>query len=202
MAQTIRQRVLKIAVPIVVENAFERAISERKRVSTWYRSFDDHSCDVDGDENHLYFLHVLENAFAVLFPPSESKARSKSKQPLDASPLHLRNVFASLNAEEPDNDAEDAEHVQQQPMVDDSTPKPKIPSVVIEKDEAELEVDYFFAIECLVSDINTVSLRAGEYWREYKHRGYDLVVATLMTNTAIGEFVYQPQLVQNMKCYV
>jgi hypothetical protein len=64
---------------------------------------------------------------------------------------------------------------------------PKIAPVTFERDEAELEAEFYFAIECFLEETQAIRLMLKDTWDIYRRTGYDLVIATLLTNMAIGE---------------
>jgi hypothetical protein len=65
---------------------------------------------------------------------------------------------------------------------------PRIAPVTVERDEAELEAEFYFAIECFPEETQAVRPMLNDTWDVYRCTGYDLVIATLLTNTAIGEW--------------
>ena len=55
-----------------------------------------------------------------------------------------------------------------------------------EKDEAEIETEFIFAVKCFLLDLYRTRYDLAKCWLTYLVFGYDLVVLTIMTNTAIG----------------
>lgn len=189
MAQKIMEHVPKISIPYIVEYTFGRAISERRRVSGWFKSCHGNKSKDDSDERHLHFIGVLVGAFATLFPYTEVKAKPgqvRNPKPVHVETLHLHNAFAGLTVEEPTEseapDVSDDTHTQGNEHV------PKVASVTFEKTEDELEDDFFFAIECFLEEVQAIRSAIKETWDLYKRTGHDLVIATLTTNTAIGKW--------------
>jgi hypothetical protein len=106
--------------------------------------------------------------------------------------LVLQNAFAGLEIEDVNTTTEQTSSDPQnfEPEVEEKLPK--VVQVVIEKDKAEMEIDFFFAIECFLYNLHDVREQIRTYWSSYKTTGYDLIVATTMTNTAIGRCLPNP----------
>jgi hypothetical protein len=103
MSESVQGHVPKVTVPRSIERAFARAIAERKRVSSWFRSVHESDEDTDSDDRHLFFVGVLEKAFMILCPPDEVLRKtttvSERRAPEPAS-LVLQNAFAGLEIED------------------------------------------------------------------------------------------------------
>jgi hypothetical protein len=193
MAQKIAAKLPKIRVPTLVERTLGRAISERRRVSEWFRSCHDQNSDHASDLRHAHFLGVLEGAFAIICPFTDIVKKpggSRKHKPPGVESLPLQNAFAGLTVKDPLNEPED-----QDPTVDtqleDNQRMPHIAHVELEKDEAELEAEFYFAIECFLEEVQAIRSMIRDTWHVYKRTGYDLVIATLLTNTEIGECTLQ-----------
>jgi hypothetical protein len=188
-AQTIAKHQPKIPVPVAIERAFANAITERKRVSTWFKAKDNKA---NSDERHLHFIGILEQAFTAVCAPEErnftpkTKVPRKTKVPATAT-LQLQNAFTGLNLEDPGTDDEE-ETAASQPGPDAEAAKRavKVVPVIIEKDEAEIETEFIFAVKCFLLDLYKTHYDLAKWWLTYLVFGYDLVVVTIMTNTAIG----------------
>ncbi|KAI1526143.1 hypothetical protein PtrSN001A_010076, partial [Pyrenophora tritici-repentis] len=62
---------------------------------------------------------------------------------------------------------------------------PAAPKVVIERSQAEIEEEFFFAIELLLKELQDIRGLLNNIWEDYKKGTLDLIVSSLMTNTAI-----------------
>jgi hypothetical protein len=190
MAQKIAEQLPKISVPHVVELAFTRAISERRRVSGWFRSCHGEKSKGISDERHLHFIGVLEGAFATLCPLTKMErkpGRARKPKPMHAESVPLHNAFATLTVEDPTNELEDQDTSHAAESVRDLK-IPKIASVKLERTEDEIEEEFYFAIECFLEEVQAIRTTIKQTWEVYKQTGYDLVIATLTTNTAIGKY--------------
>ncbi|KAH7095776.1 hypothetical protein FB567DRAFT_39657 [Paraphoma chrysanthemicola] len=100
MAQKIAEQLPKVHVPALVEHTFNRVISERRRVSDWFRS--SHGKTNTGDERHFHFIGVLKGAFATLCPFKESKVNPRATRtfgPPQVGSLPVHNAFAGLQVD-------------------------------------------------------------------------------------------------------
>ncbi|KAF2833079.1 hypothetical protein CC86DRAFT_376315 [Ophiobolus disseminans] len=91
--------------------------------------------------------------------------------------MHLPDCVLSDHLQDTDADTD--------VRVDQPEEKAKITSVTLEKDEAEIEAEFFFAVECFLEEVQSIRTTIKDSWGVYKRTGYDLVIATLLTNTAI-----------------
>lgn len=146
MAQKVAEKLPSIYIPAMIETTLGRAIAERRRVSDWFRSCHGQNTKNASDLRHVHFIGVLEGAFAILCPFTEMKKRSgtiRKPKALGVEPLALRNAFAGLGVEEP---SESLDHEEPLTGADKETEKiPKVAPVMIEKDETELEAEFYFA---------------------------------------------------------
>lgn len=189
MAQQIVQQHPKVSVTAVIEHAFDRAISERRKVSEWFRSCHGSIGKDASDQRHLYFIGVLEGAFATLCPFTEFKMTSGTTRGLktvEVGSLPLHNAFDGLTVEEPSEDLQQPE-VGTKPHNNHHLELPKIASVKIEQNEDDIEEDFFFAVECFLEEVHDIRSMIKDTWDLYKRTGYDLVIATLVTNAAIDK---------------
>lgn len=177
-----------VRMPMAVERAFRRAIAERRRVSTWYSSMHADELDADSDKSHLHFIEILESAFATLrklcraYTRPEHPARQEVS---NTNTLIFENRFAGLEVENADGRSDEAAS-EPYPLGPDEH-LPSVMAVVIEKDETEIEAEFLFAIECFLMEVQSVRKKVSKTWHTYKTTGYDLTVAALLTNTAIGK---------------
>lgn len=188
MARKIAHQLPKINIPHIVEYTFNRAITERRRVADWFAANHGKKAKDDNDERHLHFIGILAGNYATIFPYTEiknlGKLRKQETTPVNLLPLH--NAFDGLTVEEPSVELQNKDSVEE--GYNEITERmPKIAQVIIEKTEAELEEDFFFAIECFLEEVQVIRSMIKDSWDMYNDTGHDLVTATLVTNTAIGK---------------
>jgi hypothetical protein len=132
----------------------------------------------------------LEGAFTILCPFAEIRKRpgaSRKPKAPGVESLPLRNAFAGLSVEKP-SDLLDHEEPQTAADVKEAERMPRIAHGTVERDEAELEAEFYCAIECFLEETQAIRSMLKDTWDVYRRTGYDLVIATLLTNTAIDEW--------------
>jgi hypothetical protein len=104
MAQKIAEKLPRIRIPALVKLTLGRAISERQRVSDWFKSCYGQTTKNASDLRHSHFIGVLEGAFAILCPFVEMRKRpgaGRKAEALGVESLPLRNAFAGPSVAKP-----------------------------------------------------------------------------------------------------
>ncbi|KAF2647761.1 hypothetical protein K491DRAFT_279450 [Lophiostoma macrostomum CBS 122681] len=193
MATSIARFTPSIQVPVGLGKLFSRAITERRRVGDWFNSPHNESPDED-DSSHAHFIDVLQQAHDILRPLIASAPRKHERRTAKASATEqvpLQNAFDGLTVDEtPDHE--------EYPNSGESTIEevkklPAVTPVGIVHEEWEIEAEFFFAIQSFLLEIKRIRKTITKVWKRYASTGYDLVVATVSTNTAI-ELVRQAEL--------
>ncbi|KAF2108575.1 hypothetical protein BDV96DRAFT_262247 [Lophiotrema nucula] len=193
MAEAIARYIPKVRIPAGVGRLFTRAITQRKKVSDWFNSPHSSKADDEINQSHLHFIEVLQRAHKVLQPLISTSAPSTNESPKRQKPhsqsVPLRNAFANLTVEE----TVDIQDNEESHRVDiDISNLPAVNPVSIQQDEEDIETDFFFAIECFLLEILNIRNMLKGLWKRYEATNYDLVIASLSTNTAI-ELVRQAE---------
>lgn len=189
MAQKIAEKLSQNKRPTVVERIFSRAISARHRVTAWFMEPASPEGKPSSDQRHLHFIGVLESAFTTLFPFTEVTKKAGRLEPsgtVRTQSLPLHNTFAGLKVEDLSDDLQDMEPDTNSPSRRDES-VPKIASVTLEKEQTEVEEEFIFAIQCFVKETYAIWLLVKQVWSVYEETGDDLMIASIMTNTAIGK---------------
>ncbi|KAF2645390.1 hypothetical protein P280DRAFT_441828 [Massarina eburnea CBS 473.64] len=137
----------------------------------------------DGDEKsdlrHEYFIGILENTFQTLRPfiHGPEAARANTTQEASESGLTSKNRFAELTVEETVAIA-DSEDVDEESL-------PEVPNVMFEQDEEDEEEEFWCAVSLLLQEQEDMRDVVRDSWEEYKNGNIDLIVAAMVTDTAI-----------------
>ncbi|EXJ91614.1 hypothetical protein A1O3_00162 [Capronia epimyces CBS 606.96] len=186
--------------PIKVPNSFvrilDRAIALRKNVGDALRSQPDgqtlrNQDDRISDERHSFFVGVLEGVRETLKPrmSADVKAKGLETQAAASGPepepqSHLSNVFSSLTVE----DVDVPDSMDETP--ESSTPNSAagIPEQAKPTYRAETMMDLeeaFVALTCLLADFDSVRTVLKETWIGYSEGRFDIVSASITSNTAL-----------------
>lgn len=175
-----------IKVPTSLVNALNRAIKLRglhHEVSRERKAS-------KADEAHSYFLAILERTREILKPrmPSDtiddemckpSSGKGVNRDPGEEATSQARNMFGELDIQEPSQEFLDSPNV---------TPAPASPSSTKHRYKAEtvhsLEEQYL-AAQCLFQDVRYIRTYLRQLWTGYREGVFNLVAASLTTNTAI-----------------
>lgn len=175
-----------VQVPEALAKALDRAILLRNQ----YTSGADGS--KDSDEGHAYFLGVLEKTREILkprMPPSMINDRLTKTEPsaneasetlnLDADANEqVRNIFESLQLEEPSQAFLDAPNIKLMDRATSTEPRYEVEAV------QTLEEEYI-AAHCLFEDLRRIRRFLCQLWTNYQE-GMDLTAVSVTVNTAIG----------------
>ncbi|ORX98828.1 hypothetical protein BCR34DRAFT_593081 [Clohesyomyces aquaticus] len=160
---------------------FQRTILARRLVSQWFHGADAKERDGDSNKRRSHFITILEATFTILFSGEATKSpRSASNCNVSCDDMKqfavpVEKAFSALTVE----DIVDA-----QPEHDRHEIMPKIVPAGIMRDEADTVDDFLFAIECFLHELQAVRSTIKDRRMRYKEGG-DLILASLMTNTAI-----------------
>ncbi|KAK7977359.1 hypothetical protein PG996_003424 [Apiospora saccharicola] len=192
LAEFIASLATKPDIPQALGNLFERAVKARRECTEWYKK---HGHDALSDKRHEHFTSILVDAWNTLLPfqtvnkterRTESKARpEKNKRKEVNTTLPFLNRFSGLQVEDTTADEPTAPESQQDFDSDASFELPGITPATIEKDEEEIEVDFFFAIHDFLNDINKLRRGMKQLWSEYTSEEMELSVVSLLTNVTI-----------------
>lgn len=160
-----------IKVPLGFVGAINRAISVRRKHREQVGGKDEKS-----DERHSFFIGILEHVHNVLrprMPPEYVGGTEPSTRSADAS----TNKFEGLEVEEP------SEQFLRAPDISQANSKPA--------DRAKYEVrqedseDAYLVFSLILEDYNKFRTLIHKTWAGFKEGVFDLVSASIMTNTAI-----------------
>ncbi|KAL8788682.1 MAG: hypothetical protein Q9195_007183 [Heterodermia aff. obscurata] len=176
---------LTVHVPEALAKALDRAILLRNQYTSGAGG------STESDKGHAYFLGVLEKTREILkprMPPgmindrltkTESDAETNETPKLDADANEqVRNIFASLELEEPSQEFLDAPNIK---PVDRTTPaQPRYEVETVQTIEEE-----YIAAHCLFEDVRHIRRFLCQLWTNYQE-GMDLIAVSVTVNTAIG----------------
>ena len=201
MAACIAKHSSSIRISSGFLNLIKRCIMARNSTTDWYAS--KATCDdqesKDSVEKHLHFTSVLEKVFRTLISQlSAAKAGEDGSQPLEArsgpkqaadnaGTAPLANLFELLPLEVTDSDTEKVEEVSVAALVAKSSePSAEQPKAryEIEHDHADVEEEWFFALQLFFHDLRDLKDVLEELWERYRDGELDLTVAAVATNTA------------------
>ncbi|KAF7511437.1 hypothetical protein GJ744_004626 [Endocarpon pusillum] len=198
--------IAKHGSPIRISSAFlnliKRCIMARSSTTDWY-AVNANPDDLDSKESldkHSHFTSILEKVFRTLMarlatdPANEkgshvSKPQSTSLQTAnDAKITPLANLFELLPVEDADENTEKADtSTVDVPETKGSEPwleRPKA-KYEIEHDDADVEEEWFFALQLFFHDLQDLKDVLFELWERYRDGKIDLSVAAVANNTAI-----------------
>ncbi|KAK8039381.1 hypothetical protein PG993_007792 [Apiospora rasikravindrae] len=195
MATTIANFKSRPSIPQALGRLFSRAINARRGCTEWYEK-SGHG-DIESNKRHKHFTKVLTEAWDTLRPfQASNKKRAEPKAKTDAdtrkedAPLPFLNRFSQLHVQETSTDRDDVDEPSQadtapESQQDASFKLPGITPVAIEKDEGDIEADFFFAIYVFLGDINKLGRFVEQLWLDYTSGKMELGVVSLLTNVAI-----------------
>ena len=175
-----------IRVPEALAKALDRAILLRNQYSSGFGG------SVESDEGHAYFLGVLEKTREILkprMPPgmiNDRLTKTESNSNEASEPLNLdadaneqfRNIFESLQLEEPSQEFLDAPNIKPKDRTTSTQPRYEAEAV------QTLEEEYI-AAHCLFEDLRRIRRFLCQLWTNYQE-GMDLIAVSVTVNTAIG----------------
>ncbi len=161
----------------------------RRQCGDWFKAKAE--TDILANDQHSYFVSVLEEALATLQPCHEivtkkAPATSKSKASDDDvsdSLKQINNMFAHLQVEDTLSEDEEA---QETTSTGGSLPvEPSTPRAHIEFDDKEGEGEFFFAIWSFMQDVLVVRIHVATIWHLYSVGKVELIQAASVTNLAV-----------------
>ncbi|KAF2120926.1 hypothetical protein BDV96DRAFT_595324 [Lophiotrema nucula] len=191
MAKLIAKQLKPSRIPGSLNVIFNRAIEKRRKVSELFHSSPDGNASVNAsNRRHLHFIGILEEAFESLWPFSKvdhwkTRAHSITTPAPKLNPLCIHNKFAHLKVEDSDSIAESPGGHKSQDSNEGTDRLPRVASVVIELDESDIEEEFLFAIQSFMEEFEAIRMFLGDVWSRYKESGFNLTIASLLTNTAI-----------------
>ncbi|KAK8130388.1 hypothetical protein PG999_002768 [Apiospora kogelbergensis] len=188
MADTIIKHKPTPHVPKVLGSLFQRAIDARRDCSHWYQHHG--NGDKYSNRRHQHFTNVLQDVWEALRPFQGSQTKwtgaaepnKKERKNNNDTASDYVNRFAGLQVQNilsPDLDG-----------AEKSIPKvslelPNIAPAVIEKEEDDIEADFFFAIYSFLCDVKKLRRTVQHYWSDYASGKMELTVASMLTNIVI-----------------
>ncbi|KAK8025478.1 hypothetical protein PG990_003301 [Apiospora arundinis] len=187
MADTIAKAKPRPYIPQALGCLFRRAIGARRECTHWYQ----HQGKGDDLKNkkHQHFTDVLQVAWQTLRPlqaaqtkRTESAKSNAKERNDDNAPLTSENIFSALSIQYTvDSDFDETD----EPIESVSFELPGVTPAAIEKEEEDIEADFFFAIYSFLCDVKKLRSFVQHSWSEYASGKMELGVASLLTNTAI-----------------
>jgi hypothetical protein len=165
-----------VDVPPKFASLLDRAIAARQ----WYSGaispyLPDDDKKLESDDKHAFFLSVLQKVRDILkFRYPKNHVNSK-KAPKDMA--EVLNMFENLELQEP------SEMFEKAPDVAPSAPK--APKVTYKAERVDGLKEDFLAFYFLMSDLNALRTEVSKSWQAYQQGLMDIVVASLITNTAV-----------------
>ena len=181
-----------IKIPEAVIKLVQETVELRKRFSEFYDRQASHASknvDKPSHSRHLFFIQTLEKVLELLQRDGGSKESKKSggdgapHEPTEETRIDhsiMTNGFANLELEEL------IELAPEVPKNDTLGPKasPKPDRKVVYDADAATDEEILFAIFCIVEDYQKIRIHLQKIWWNYKLGKTDLVVASVITNTA------------------
>jgi len=196
MAETIAKQQPTVEVPSALSRLFDRAIKARQKAAEWFMSSHENTINDESNQKHAHFVDILERAAAVLQPlvketqPQKPRHDGRHQKPKTTPMQGMTNVFSQLVVEDtevPDDAQGDSnEPAHATPKYDEPLDSlPPVNSIEIEQSEAEIEAEFFFAIQSFVTNVHEIRDIVQETWFEHKDGKMDSIKASLIANTAI-----------------
>ncbi|MCJ1376607.1 hypothetical protein MMC20_007850 [Loxospora ochrophaea] len=183
-----------VEVPASFVSILDRAITVRKRHhSWWYGRSKEHDGngaeEKQANKSHGYFIGILEKVREVLQPRMPTELlKDFLTQPVEQAPTskespdgHLVNLFENLDIEE---SSAPFLHSESAPRNQKAIDAPQAQYGVNKPRESDLE-EVYFAVHCLFNDFDNIRRYLQQVWKGYKQGVFDLVAASITTNTAI-----------------
>lgn len=186
-----------IKVPAEFVTVLDRAITVRKRHNDWWQGQEmeesGNSANAqEANQSHGHFIGVLEKVREVLRTRMPTGLAEKSDLQ-DARPTskeatagQVVNLFENLEIEEPSDSYLQTQTVAPELETDSA---PQIQYTVDQGPDIE---EVYFAVHCLFNDFSNIRRYLQSVWNGYAEGAFDLVAASIVTNTAI-DFVRQLQ---------
>ncbi|XXH01861.1 hypothetical protein Hte_008223 [Hypoxylon texense] len=187
MAKAIADFKPKVDIPKALDNLFSRAIDARRRFTEWYQR-SSHG-EEGSNKRHAHFTGVLNSAWEILRPFEPARTSHVKKRPADAPKsepvVALANRFSKLEVEQSHEVDFDTETSNSKPQDEDDYKLTDVAPVLIVKSEEDLEEDFLFAIFDFMQELAELRAYMRHTWLGYKKGIMELIMASLLTNTAI-----------------
>ena len=175
-----------VQAPEALAKALDRAILLRNQYTSAAGG------SVKSDEGHAYFLGVLEKTREILKPrmptsmindrltKTESSGNEASESLIQDADVNeqVRNIFESLDLEEPSQDFLDAPNVKPTDRATSTQPRYEVETVQTPEED-------YIAAHCLFEDVRHIRRFLCQLWTNYQE-GMDLIAVSITVNTAIG----------------
>lgn len=181
----------RIEVPASFMSVLNRAIAVRKRHYHWWNrqsetSIDSNSTKSQANDSHAYFIGVLEEVRRILQlrtpaevvndPSAQSIEETSTSK---AAYARVVNLFENLEPEEPSEAYLNSESAS-------TSQKPTSSSDIrYGVEQAQSLEEVHLAVHCLFNDFDNIRRYLQQVWIGYKHGAFDLIAASITTNTAI-----------------
>lgn len=182
MTEAIVSHEPKVTVPEYVMLAFSRAIRLRRKETGFVKSYgasteksqQGHSTHMHFTENVLGKVHDLLRPLASQYASQNSPAVGVAVEVTDEPTFSISNKLTSLSVAD-----------QQELVVDAANLSPDLLSVDVEFGDAEIEGEFFLAIEVFMEDVWFLRQYIQQTWEMYWSSYLENTVCSLFTNTAI-----------------
>lgn len=188
LAQIIANSQPSVKIPSLIVGIAQRAISARKRCTTWFRKQVGADSASLSNEGHSHFIAILEQVLVILgvSPAKIESQPAKVSQSFDKEASELKdpaNQFSALSLDELDekNYLEPTGVKKQKP-----TGTPNDVSYELDEDYEDGLGERIFAAFCLLEDLQRIRDLICQTWSDYRAGKFDLMSASVTTNTAIG----------------
>ena len=189
---------MAIQVPSSIIRVGLRAVSARKRCAAWFKKqFSDDPRESQSNNQHSYFIDLLQEVLLTLSPHDESLAASKapgsepqslpdnltSSKSVNYGPLE--NMFGLLDVEDvQEQDFSEPIRATTSPLGGKPSPE-KVYELESSTAVGDAADDALFAIFCLLDDLHRIRGSILQLWSDYRERKVDLITASVTTNTAL-----------------
>lgn len=172
LAQAIANAKSAIKVPNEITQAEIRAVSSRKKCTTYFSTKIEQDVETLRDNRgHSYFVSLVEEVlltlqpcFAVSVGQTDVESKAKNTVDLAVSMEELENRYAVLELEEPPEENQTIPLTASIPVTSEKT----IVEVETPENKANQEEDKIFAIFCLSDDLFELRKYALEIWTDYQ----------------------------------
>ncbi|KAK8087177.1 hypothetical protein PG994_002151 [Apiospora phragmitis] len=185
-------------IPQALGRLFDRAIAARRACTEWYEQH--RHGDSLSNERHTNFTNTLIDAWETLRPfqtldkkRTDRRAKPSAKDLKNDGGMSFLNRFSKLHVQDAtssDPDAANNKSAQAETIADvrhepDAFKLPDVSPATIEKDEEDIEDDFFFAIQSFLGDLERLRDNVKAIWSAYACGKSELTLASLLTNTTI-----------------
>lgn len=186
----------KVVIPRPVVKKLERAINLRHRFASRFEVSVQETASLASNQTHQHFIKVLETALTILKPLCENTASSYPPKAtvsddVEGVPDHellarLENRFQSLAVEtEEEEEEEDIEVLVQLSKHGKAGKTLPAKTTNFVPEQQSRDDDYMLGCFCFFQDLQEIRRLLQDLWQRYQQKKVTLVVASLVTNTAI-----------------